>query len=85
MILAAALACAAVLTAPLLELIQAAEQVIDSALCIFGSWRAGLRRIDGGFWQRRGGRGLQCAGPGGGKLNSNSLLCRAAASSPRIF
>lgn len=84
-ILAAALACAAVLTAPLLELIQAAEQVIDSACAFFGSRRAGLCRIDGSFWQRRGGRGLQCAGPGGGKLNPNSLLCRAAASSPRFF
>ena len=39
-ILAAALACAAVLTAPLLELIQAAEQVIDSA-CAF--WELACR------------------------------------------
>lgn len=36
-ILAAALACAAVLTAPLLELIQAAEQVIDSACAFLGA------------------------------------------------
>lgn len=36
-ILAAALACAAVLTAPLLELIQAAEQAIDSACAFLGA------------------------------------------------
>ena len=36
-VILAALACAAVLTAPLLELIQAAEQVIDSACAFLGA------------------------------------------------